>query len=111
MTSQNDQAERLNNAVRRQDWPNSRPRDAATLIIIDRREGEPRVLMGRRHDAHVFLPGKFVFPGGRISTSDSRLRAGDDLDPSAGKNELSRRPINRGNWANDVAERSGRTAE
>jgi len=81
MTSQNDQAERLNNAVRRQDWPNSRPRDAATLIIIDRREGEPRVLMGRRHDAHVFLPGKFVFPGGRISTSDSRLRAGDDLDP------------------------------
>lgn len=81
MTSQSDHANRLNNVMRRQDWPNSRPRDAATLIIVDRRESEPRVLMGRRHDAHVFLPGKFVFPGGRISPADSRLRASDDLDP------------------------------
>ena len=81
MTSQKNKAARLTQVPRRQDWPNSRPQDAATLIIVDRRESEPRVLMGRRHDAHVFLPGKFVFPGGRISPADSRLRTSDDLDP------------------------------
>jgi 8-oxo-dGTP pyrophosphatase MutT (NUDIX family) len=81
MTSQSNQANRLTQVSRRQDWPNSRPRDAATLIIVDTSESEPRVLMGRRHDAHVFLPGKFVFPGGRISPADSRLRTRDDLDP------------------------------
>lgn len=33
-----------------------RPRDAATLIIIDRSTGTPRVLMGRRHPNQIFLP-------------------------------------------------------
>ena len=26
--------------------------------------------MGKRHDRHVFLPGKFVFPGGRVEPAD-----------------------------------------
>lgn len=47
-----------------------RPRDAATLIIIDRSTGTPRVLMGRRHPNQIFLPNKFVFPGGRSELSD-----------------------------------------
>jgi 8-oxo-dGTP pyrophosphatase MutT (NUDIX family) len=81
MTSQADQPTRLTQGVRQQDAPNSRPRDAATLIIVDTSESKPRVLMGRRHDAHVFMPGKFVFPGGRISPADGRLRTEDDLDP------------------------------
>jgi 8-oxo-dGTP pyrophosphatase MutT (NUDIX family) len=46
------------------------PKDAATLIIIDRSGGEPRVLLGRRHASHVFMPGKFVFPGGRVDATD-----------------------------------------
>jgi 8-oxo-dGTP pyrophosphatase MutT (NUDIX family) len=51
-----------------------RPRDAATLILLDRREGEILVLMGRRHARHAFMPGKFVFPGGRTDPADSRIR-------------------------------------
>ena len=38
-----------------------RPRDAATLILV-KREGEPRVLMGKRHGGMAFMANKFVFP-------------------------------------------------
>ena len=50
-----------------------RPRDAATLILLDRKDKEVLVLMGRRHAGHTFMPGKFVFPGGRTDPSDSRI--------------------------------------
>ncbi|KAB1071675.1 NUDIX hydrolase [Methylobacterium planeticum] len=50
-----------------------RPRDAATLILVDRRGRAPKVLMGRRNPALVFLPGKFVFPGGRIELGDRHM--------------------------------------
>ncbi len=58
-----------------------RPRDAATLIIVDRNGPEPRVLMGRRHEGHTFMPGKFVFPGGRVEPEDRRMAAAGALDP------------------------------
>ncbi|PKQ09013.1 MAG: DNA mismatch repair protein MutT, partial [Alphaproteobacteria bacterium HGW-Alphaproteobacteria-12] len=41
-----------------------RPRDAASLVLIDRTSTEPRVLMGRRHARMKFVPDAFVFPGG-----------------------------------------------
>ncbi|MGB8186236.1 MAG: NUDIX hydrolase, partial [Pseudolabrys sp.] len=44
-------------------FPDSEPRDAATLMLIDRSGPAPRVLLGRRHAGHKFMPGKFVFPG------------------------------------------------
>jgi 8-oxo-dGTP pyrophosphatase MutT (NUDIX family) len=47
-----------------------RPRDAATLIVIDRSGLEPRVLMGRRRPDQVFLPNTYVFPGGRLERTD-----------------------------------------
>jgi 8-oxo-dGTP pyrophosphatase MutT (NUDIX family) len=50
-----------------------RPRDAATLILIDRSAGVPKVLVGKRHDKVVFQPGKFVFPGGRVDATDNRI--------------------------------------
>jgi len=50
-----------------------RPRDAATLIVLDRRSSGPKVLMGRRNAGLAFMPGKFVFPGGRIEASDRRM--------------------------------------
>lgn len=53
--------------------PYLRPKDAATLILIDRSGPIPKVLVGRRHDNVVFQPGKFVFPGGRVDKTDSRI--------------------------------------
>lgn len=50
-----------------------RPKDAATLIVVDTSAGEPRVLMGRRRDDLVFMPGKYVFPGGRVDAADRQL--------------------------------------
>src|SRR6201995_1859795 len=53
--------------------PYYRPKDAATLILVDRSASVPKVLVGRRHDKVVFMPGKFVFPGGRVDKSDNRI--------------------------------------
>src|SRR5712672_1004173 len=53
--------------------PYFRPKDAATLILIDRSGERPKVLVGKRHDNVVFMPGKFVFPGGRVDKSDNRV--------------------------------------
>lgn len=75
--------ERLTAAERERRWPNLRPRDAATLIIIDRAGREPKILMGRRHPGHAFMPGKFVFPGGRIEAGDRRMVAAGTLHPRA----------------------------
>ncbi|MEH0072421.1 hypothetical protein V6L77_22615 [Pannonibacter sp. Pt2-lr] len=41
-----------------------RPKDASTLLILDRSGSALRVLMGKRHQRHTFMPGKFVFPAG-----------------------------------------------
>jgi 8-oxo-dGTP pyrophosphatase MutT (NUDIX family) len=53
--------------------PYYRPKDAATLILVDRSGTVPKVLVGKRHDNVVFMPGKFVFPGGRVDKSDNRV--------------------------------------
>src|SRR6187431_737645 len=56
-----------------------RPRDAATLIIVDDTSGEPRILLGRRRADMVFMPGRYVFPGGRVDRADRLIDAGSDL--------------------------------
>jgi len=53
--------------------PYRRPVDAATLILVDRTFATPKVLVGKRHDNVVFMPGKFVFPGGRVDKADNRV--------------------------------------
>jgi 8-oxo-dGTP pyrophosphatase MutT (NUDIX family) len=73
--------ERMSNVERDQSFPDSVPRDAATLMLIDRSGPEPKVLLGRRHQSHKFMPGKFVFPGGRIEELDARMQAATELDP------------------------------
>lgn len=91
----NEYAARLTNATRRRDYPNVRPRDAATLIVVDTSGRVPRVLMGRRHERHVFMPGKYVFPGGRVDPADLRLAASDELHPAVGSKllvDMKRRP-------------------
>jgi 8-oxo-dGTP pyrophosphatase MutT (NUDIX family) len=58
-------------------------RDAATLILIDRSGPVPKVLLGRRHHAHRFMPGKYVFPGGALESNDRLMPASGQLDPRA----------------------------
>jgi 8-oxo-dGTP pyrophosphatase MutT (NUDIX family) len=64
-----------------------RPRDAATLLLLDRAGGTVKVLMGRRHQRHAFMPGKFVFPGGRTDPADSRIAVAEHL-PEAEQSRL-----------------------
>jgi 8-oxo-dGTP pyrophosphatase MutT (NUDIX family) len=85
-----DRIERLNEFTRRQvdvrrGQPPAtlRPKDAATLILIDRSGRVPKVLLGKRHQRAAFMPGKFVFPGGGVDPSDKRMPAARELDERA----------------------------
>jgi 8-oxo-dGTP pyrophosphatase MutT (NUDIX family) len=62
-------------------FPTMRPRDASTMIIIDRATSAPQVLLGRRHHGHKFMPGKFVFPGGRVEPLDHRMSSVSSVEP------------------------------
>ena len=46
-------------------------RDAATMIVMRDRKTAPRVLMGQRGSNAVFMPNKFVFPGGAVDAEDA----------------------------------------
>ena len=71
----------------------TRPRDAATLILV---RGGREVMMGQRSKGHVFMPDKWVFPGGRVDPGDARAKAATELNPETEallrKGTLSRRP-------------------
>jgi len=74
---------RIDQEGRSQTSPNLRPVDAATLILLDRRTKRPKVLMGKRSPKLKFMPGKFVFPGGRVDPQDSRMLAAGVLSARA----------------------------
>ncbi len=57
-----------------------RPRDAASLILTRGVGPNCEVLMGRRAARHAFLPGAYVFPGGRVDAGDARMRPATHLD-------------------------------
>ncbi len=71
-------------------------RPAATIILLRDRATTPRVLMGQRGARAVFMPGKFVFPGGAVDPVDAtvpmhaplseidaaRLKEASDLPPA-----------------------------
>ena len=63
--------------------PNLRPKDAATLILIDNSAPTPKVLLGKRHHGHKFMPGKYVFPGGGVEPTDKRMPTARPLDGQA----------------------------
>jgi 8-oxo-dGTP pyrophosphatase MutT (NUDIX family) len=73
--------DKMTSSERDQSSPDSEPRDAATIMLIDRAGPQPKVLLGRRHAGHKFMPGKFVFPGGRIEAQDSNMQAATELHP------------------------------
>jgi 8-oxo-dGTP pyrophosphatase MutT (NUDIX family) len=59
----------------------TRPRDAATLILVRFDGPHPRILMGQRHEGHAFMPNKYVFPGGRCEASDGLLPVENEGEP------------------------------
>ena len=59
-----------------------RPREAASVMLLDRSQDCVRVLVGRRHKAHVFMPDLHVFPGGRRDKDDHRLAFDGDMHPA-----------------------------
>ena len=61
--------------------PNMPPRDASTLIIMEGEGPGAKILMGRRHEGHKFMPGLFVFPGGRVDRYDGSVPAASELHP------------------------------
>ena len=69
-----------------------RPRDAATLILLDRSGSEPKILLGKRHERHVFMPGVFVFPGGRLDPEDRHMKFCGRLDPVSERRLLAGSP-------------------
>ena len=46
-------------------------RDAATVVVTRQTQDGPAVLMGQRGAAAVFMPDKFVFPGGALDAADT----------------------------------------
>ena len=56
-----------------------RPRLAASLILTRGGRGTTEVLMGRRSARHVFMPNKYVFPGGRVDRADLTAPLASDL--------------------------------
>jgi 8-oxo-dGTP pyrophosphatase MutT (NUDIX family) len=81
---------RMNEVERDLSHPTVRPKDAATLILIDRSGPVPKVLLGKRHTRHKFMPGKFVFPGGGVDPTDKRMPVARTLDPHAEERLLQR---------------------
>jgi 8-oxo-dGTP pyrophosphatase MutT (NUDIX family) len=63
--------------------PNLRPKDAATLILIDHSGPISKVLLGKRHHGHKFMPGKYVFPGGGVEPADHHMPTAQPLDRHA----------------------------
>jgi len=59
--------------------PKDAIRDAATVVLVRRDGGAPRVLMGQRGQGAAFLPSKFVFPGGALDPSDRAIPAARPL--------------------------------
>lgn len=57
---------------------------AATLIVVrDRADGPPDLLMVERAEGMAFAAGALVFPGGRIDESDRQLSARIGVEPAA----------------------------
>lgn len=65
-----DRLNHLNSLDRGKKHPEVEPRDAASLIVIDRRAAPYRFLMGQRNKAQAFMPDVFVFPGGAVEAAD-----------------------------------------
>ena len=72
--------------------PYRRPVDAATLVLVDQTATPPKVLVGKRHHKVAFMPGKIVFPGGRVEATDHRVPVASPMPRALEENLLKGRP-------------------
>jgi 8-oxo-dGTP pyrophosphatase MutT (NUDIX family) len=56
-----------------------RPSDAASLILLRDGKSGLEALIGRRGKGARFMPGRYVFPGGRVTAEDARPWAGEPV--------------------------------
>lgn len=49
----------------------ARPRDASSVVVLRGSRDNPDVLLGRRRRDARFMPGIYVFPGGRVDRGDA----------------------------------------
>lgn len=56
-------------------------RDAATMILLRRAPQGSSVLMGMRGEKAVFMPSKYVFPGGAVDAEDGTAPLARPLQP------------------------------
>jgi len=56
-------------------------RDACSAIIVRNDGNFPRILMGQRGKSAVFMPNKYVFPGGAIDPEDALVNLTDHPNP------------------------------
>ncbi|MFZ1812995.1 MAG: NUDIX hydrolase [Rhizobiaceae bacterium] len=56
------------------------PRNAATIVVIDGKPGQERILMGKRNRNLKFMPGALVFPGGSVDRADGSVLSADELN-------------------------------
>ena len=49
-------------------------RDAASVVLVRDRTTDPKVLVGQRGSSAVFMPNKYVFPGGALDPDDNSMR-------------------------------------
>lgn len=68
-----DRLKLLNGKDRSDKHPLIHPRDAASLLVIDRRHSPFKILMGLRHQKSSFMPDVYVFPGGALDLADLNL--------------------------------------
>ncbi len=59
----------------------SQIRNAATVIVLRDAGSNPKILMGQRGAKAVFMPNKFVFPGGAVDMGDQHVPLGAALNP------------------------------
>jgi 8-oxo-dGTP pyrophosphatase MutT (NUDIX family) len=55
-------------------------RNAATIIVLRDRMGDPSILMGQRGAKAAFMPNKFVFPGGAVDAGDATVPLASSLN-------------------------------
>ena len=55
-------------------------RDAATVILLREKKDSTYVLMGQRGNKAVFMPSKYVFPGGAVDEDDSKVKLYKSID-------------------------------